>query len=315
MKHLYLIAIATLLFSCSQNTENINAEGFINVTGGKIWYKILGEDKAATPVIIVHGGPGSRSCNTIKGYSLLAKHRPVVLFDQLESGLSDHPNDTSLWKLPYFVDQVQAVTDHLQLEQYHLLGNSWGGAIVAEFMLTKDTDNVASVIFSGPLLSTPIWIEDAKKLLSRLSQTVQDTIAKYEALKNYTHPQYLAATDTFYANFLSRKQWPPQKWEACDTVPGFNTKIYNYMWGPTEFTATGTLNDFDRVDQLHKIKKPTLFIAGEYDEVLKETLELFQSKVDGSEIAIVPNAGHSKTTDNPKAFANMLNKFMADKEK
>lgn len=314
MRLTYLFTIVTLLFSCSQTTETVKDEGYINVKGGKIWYKILGEDKSAAPVIIVHGGPGSRSCNTIEGYSLLAKHRPVVLFDQLESGLSDHPNDTSLWKLPYFVDQVQAVVDHLQLEQFHLLGNSWGGAIVAEYMLTKETDHVVSVIFSGPLLSTPLWIEDAKKLLARLSQPIQDTIAKYEALKNYTHPEYLAATDTFYANFLSRKQWPPQKWPACDTVPGFNTKIYNYMWGPTEFTATGTLSSFDRVDQLHKIKVPTLFIAGEYDEVLKETLELFQSKVKDSEIVIVPNAGHSKTTDNPKAFAKMLNAFMVDKE-
>jgi len=314
MKHLCLIAIATLLFSCSQTTETVKDEGYINVKGGKIWYKILGEDKSAAPVIIVHGGPGSRSCNTIEGYSLLAEHRPVILFDQLESGLSDHPNDTSLWKLTYFVDQVEAVTDHLQLTQYHLLGNSWGGAVVAEYMLTKETNNVTSVIFSGPLLSTPLWIEDAKKLLARLSQPVQDTIAKYEALENYTHPEYLAATDTFYANFLSRKQWPPQKWAACDTVPGFNTKIYNYMWGPTEFTATGTLSDFDRVDQLHKIKKPTLFIAGAYDEVLPETLALFQSKVEDSEVAIVPNAGHSKTTDNPEAFATMLNEFMVDKE-
>lgn len=314
MRLLLLITSLVFFFSCNTNREPVPNEGFIEVTGGKIWYKILNPTAKTTPVIIVHGGPGSRSCNTIEGYSLLAKHRPVVLFDQLESGLSDHPNDTSLWKLPYFVDQVQAVVDHLQLEQFHLLGNSWGGAIVAEYMLTKATDKVASVIFSGPLLSTPLWIEDAKKLLARLSQPIQDTIAKYEELKDYTHPEYLAATDTFYANFLSRKQWPPQKWAACDTVPGFNTKIYNYMWGPTEFTATGTLSDFDRVDQLHKIKKPTLFIAGEYDEVLPETLSLFQSKIPDSEIAIVPNAGHSKTTDNPKAFAKMLNEFMIDKE-
>ncbi len=97
MKQLNFITIVLFLFSCgSPTSETIKSEGFIEVTGGKIWYKILGEDKTATPVIIVHGGPGSRSCNTIEGYSLLAKHRPVVLFDQLESGLSDHPNDTSL---------------------------------------------------------------------------------------------------------------------------------------------------------------------------------------------------------------------------
>ncbi|MTI22330.1 alpha/beta fold hydrolase [Fulvivirga sp. RKSG066] len=309
----YLLIALALIFCACQN-QPITDEGFIEVKGGKIWYKVLNPEAEAAPVMIVHGGPGSRSCNTIEGYSLLAEHRPVILFDQLESGLSDHPNDTTLWKLPYFVDQVEAVANHLQLDQYHLLGNSWGGAIVAEYMLTKETKNVASVIFSGPLLSTPRWIEDAKVLLSRLSQPVQDTIKKYEALEEYNNPYYLAATDTFYANFLSRKQWPPQSYTACDTVPGFNSKIYNYMWGPTEFTATGTLQDFDRIDQLHKIEKPTLFIAGEYDEVLPETLELFQSKVKDSEVAIVSNAGHSKTTDNPEEFAEKLESFMSNVE-
>jgi len=312
MKYSYLLIFLFTLFSCQKS--EVCPEGFIDVKGGKIWYKVLGSDNENTPVIIVHGGPGSRSCNTIEGYSLLAKHRPVILFDQLESGLSDHPNDTSLWKLPYFVDQVQAVVDHLELEKYHLLGNSWGGAIVAEYMLTQDTKKVGSVIFSGPLLSTPQWLKDAKVLLSKLSQTVQDTIKKYETLKKYDNKYYLAATDTFYANFLTRKQWPPQKWAACDTAAGFNSKIYNYMWGPTEFTSTGTLKDFDRIDQLHKINKPTLFIAGEYDEVLPRTLKLFQSKVEGSEIAIVPEAGHSKTTDNPENFAKQLEEFMSSIE-
>lgn len=308
-KSLYTLFTFFLILSACQNPTAPPAEGFIPVKGGKIWYKVLGNGPG-TPLIVVHGGPGSRSCGGIDAYELMGDERPVVLFDQLESGNSDRPNDTTLWKLPYFVDQVQAVVDHLGYEKFHLLGSSWGGAIVTEYMLTQNTDHVSSLILAGPLVSTPLWIKDAKILVSQLSQPVQDTIKKYEQLGEYTNANYLAATDTFYANFLSRKQWPPQPDPNCDTVPGFNTKIYNYMWGPTEFTATGTLKNFDRLDQLSEIEKPTLVIVGDHDEVRVETAEFIQSKIKGAELAIVPHSGHGKTTDNPESYTQQIGEFL-----
>ena len=33
-------------------------EGYVNVTGGKIWYRVTGQDNNI-PVVLVHGGPGS----------------------------------------------------------------------------------------------------------------------------------------------------------------------------------------------------------------------------------------------------------------
>jgi hypothetical protein len=36
-------------------------EGFIQVEGGPVWYRIFGNGNA-TPLLLVHGGPGGRSC-------------------------------------------------------------------------------------------------------------------------------------------------------------------------------------------------------------------------------------------------------------
>ncbi|MEJ0057298.1 MAG: hypothetical protein WDN75_17555 [Bacteroidota bacterium] len=41
------------------------------------------------------------------------------------------------------------------------------------------------------------------------------------------------------------------------------------MWGSTEFNAIGNKN-FDRVNRLHELKLPVLFIAGRYDEARPE---------------------------------------------
>ena len=81
-------------------------EGFVNVKGGRIWYKVIG-DSDGIPLMAVHGGPGGQSCGSIEAFSLISSERPIILFDQLESGFSDRPGDTSLWKLPNFIKQVE----------------------------------------------------------------------------------------------------------------------------------------------------------------------------------------------------------------
>ncbi len=310
MRILLCTVLTTCLFGCGPSITP--HEGYVQVTGGKIWYKVIGEGPGK-PLLVMHGGPGGRSCSSIAPYQALANERPIIFFDQLESGKSDHPNDTSLWKLPYFVEQVELLRKELKLKDFHLLGSSWGGSIAVEYMVTQNTDAIASVIFSGPLIGTPQWMKDSKVLISRLSKPIQDTINKYEQLKDYSNPAYLAATDTFNANFNARTKGPRADAE-CEGVAGSNRAIYNYMWGPTEFNATGTLRNFDRVGDLHKITKPTLFIGGEFDEVLPETLYYFQSLVPGSKVAIIPDAGHAKTRDNPEDFMQSLREFLAEVE-
>ncbi len=309
MKYLFtlVILLSVKTWSIGQNLQP--GEGFVNVEGGRIWYKIVGKGKK-TPLLLIHGGPGSSSCSGIPGYSLLSDDRPVIFYDQLGSGRSDRPTDTLLWKLPRFVDEIDALRKVLGLTELHILGSSWGATVLIEYMVTKKPKGIKSVIFSGPLLSTPLWIEDAKILLAQLPANLQDTIKKYETLKDYTAPQYLAATDSFYARFMSVKQWPAVRSSTCEGVAGFNDAVYNYMWGPTEFNAPGTLKNFDRTGELPTLKQAVLFIAGRYDEVRPETIYKFQQLVPKSKAVIIENAAHYKIIDQPVKFTSAIRKFL-----
>lgn len=305
------IFLITCLISCNQ--KEIPLEGYVDVKGGKIWYKIVGQgDK--TPLLILHGGPGSRSCSSMSGYSLLADERPVIFYDQLGSGNSDRPEDTTLWEVSRFVDEIDRLREKLQLEELHILGGSWGGALLAEYMITKQPEGVKSVIFKSPLISTKDWMEDAKILISQMSQNLQDTINKYEALQQYDALPYIAATDSFYARYLFHVQYPPVQQQECDGVPGFNYEVYNYMWGPTEFTALGTLKDFDRVGDLSNIKEPVFFLAGEYDEARPETMYRYQKLIPDSKVVIIEDAGHACVTDQPEATVKAIRDFLRDVE-
>lgn len=91
-------------------------------------------------------------------------------------------------------------------------------------------------------------------------------------------------------------------------------EVYGYMWGPTEFTATGTLIDFDRTDRLHELEPPVMFIAGRYDEARPETMFEFQRLIPGSVVSIVEDAGHATMTDQPEQFNALVGEFLASVE-
>lgn len=308
-KKLLLAVVCGIIFSLAGIGQHLQPrEGYVKVTGGRIWYKIVGHGNGI-PLLLIHGGPGSRSCEGIPGYSILGDERPVIFYDQLGSGKSDRPTDTTLWRLSRFVEEIDLLRAALHLNELHILGSSWGGAVLIEYMLTKPR-GVKSVIFAGPLLSTPVWMEDAKILLLQLPVNLQDTIKKYETLKQYKAPAYLAATDSFYARFMSVKEWPEIIPSTCDGVMGFNEQVYNYMWGPTEFTATGTLKDFDRTAGLPRIKEPIAFMAGRYDETRLETIYGFQKLAPKSKVYIIENAGHLKIVDQPIQFTKAISSFL-----
>jgi len=304
----FILSVLFLIisFSCKQEIER---EGYLDVEGGKVWYKIVGNGDGI-PLLVLHGGPGSRSCSMIPGYFLLSTERPVIFYDQLGSGNSDRPTDTTLWKTERFVNEIDDLRRALNLDELHILGHSCGSTFLIEYMITKKPKGVKSVIFSSPMLSTPDWIVDAKILLSQMPVEIQDTINKYEALKNYNAPEYLSATDSFYARHLSRKSWPYIPNVECDNVPDFNEQVYNYMWGPTEFTATGTLIDFDRTADLDKIEEPILFITGEYDEARPETMYKYQKLSKNANVEIIPDAAHMTMIDQPEKVADAIGRFL-----
>jgi len=111
------------------------------------------------------------------------------VYDQLGSGRSDRPSDPSLWRIDRFVEELAAIRKTLKLDRIHVLGHSWGAALVAEYLLNSKPAGIQSVIFAGPLLSTPRWIADARVLLTELHETVQQVIATHEQAGTTKSPE------------------------------------------------------------------------------------------------------------------------------
>ena len=307
MKRILLAVVLLALCQYGISREDPQpGQGFIDVPGGPVWYKVAGTGPGI-PLLVLHGGPGGRIC----GYSrldALGNERPIVRYDQLGSGRSGRPDDPSLWTVERFVEELHVVRQHLGVEQMHLLGHSWGGALAAAYVLEQGTEGIASVVLSSPLLSTRLWIEDANYLRSLLPEDVQKTLTEHEQAGTTDSDAYGAASEVFYERhvFGGAKIESPAE---CDGAPS-GQFVYEYMWGPTEFHATGTLIDFDVTDRLHEIDVPVLFIVGQFDEARPERIAEFQKLISGAKLTVMLDAAHGTLSKKPDEYRTILENFL-----
>lgn len=282
--------------------------GFIPVTGGSVWYKILGTGNG-TPVLLIHGGPGGRSCRMEPMAELVGRDRPVILYDQLGGGRSECPADPSLWTLGRFTREVEEVRQALGLKEVHLLGHSFGGTLAADYLATFPRAGIRSVVFSSPGISTPLWLEDAAVLRGRLPAEIQATILKHERAGTTDHPEYLEAAAVYEQRHVYRSVKPGSA-PTCSGVPSGNGLIYRKLWGPSEFHCTGELLAFDRTPILPTLRMPVLYLSGRHDEVLPGTLEKLRDMTPGAEMAILESSGHLAYFEEKERYADLVRGFL-----
>lgn len=284
----------------------------VPVQGGTIYVRINGNVAGPVPpVVLIHGGPGSTHRGLLPGLAL-ASDRAVILFDQLDSGASDQPNDPRNWTVERFVDQVEAVRRALNIQRWHVAGFSWGGTLALEYA-ARFPAATASVTLGSPLISTRRWIADAKLLRSELPADVQAVLLACEAPTKPTKVQCDKAEQAFSDRHLLRGPVPPaiRNYRVAGDK-GFNPALYNYMWGPTEFTATGTLRNYDGEPLLRSIAgSKTLFITGQYDEARPETIIAYARGLAGSEVAVIPGSAHAMSIDRPNEWIAVLRAFLS----
>lgn len=284
-----------------------NNEGFVEVTGGKVWYQVFDEKGGGTPVIILHGGPGSSSFS-LQGLKALAKDRPVILYDQLGCGKSDRPTDTSLWHLNRFVEELAQIRQALKLSELHILGHSWGTTLAAAYCLTKPS-GVKSVIFSSPCLSAPLWEQDQKRNLKKLPLEIQETITRCEENGTTDSKEFEAAIEVFGKHFVNRMEKQPEWLEQRPS--GYrNAEIYTIMWGPSEFTVLGNLKEFDCTSQLKDLTCPVLYTCGRFDEATPETTQYYSDVTRDSKFHVFENSAHMPYIEEPEEYITIIGNFL-----
>jgi proline-specific peptidase len=281
------------------------SEGYIDVPGGRVWYYEVGEGDA-TPLLCLHGGPGATHHN-LEPLEALADRRRVIFYDQLGCGRSDRPDNPALWVIDRFVEELAQVRATLGLDRMHLFGSSWGGILALQYILDRKPA-LESLILCGSPASMPRWAADCEELLAALPPDVVKVIREHEASGFTACPEYQAAVLVFYREYFCRLDPWPASLERTFAESGY--EVYSTMNGPTEFTVTGNLRNWDVMDRLAEITVPTLLVGGRYDECRPDHLEEMHRRFPDSQLAIIEDASHLCFAERPTEFTTVVNSFL-----
>jgi len=287
----------------------------------RMFYSISNANRISSitkkPLLCIHGGPGIPS-DYLVGLSNAFPNRTVILYDQIGCGKSNEPSDINAYSIDNsvqdLVDLVQFLKNRYGLNQFHMLGHSFGGIIAYEYM--KKTFANKNLINSPTLLSitlssTPFDVHQVDKDSESQMDVIRDS-------ENYSTTEEV--NQSFQQTFVCRTESLPQPLQVAFSRRGKvcgQEMIQDYIAEP--LPPTFQKND---ANTDNNIMLPSILLTrGEFDFVTarqsidnwKETFA--RSNYDHSIFDIdaltVNNSGHYSMLDNSSFYTDALDTFLS----
>jgi proline iminopeptidase len=283
----------------------------IEIEGGyTVWTRKVGH--GPTVLLLLHGGPGcTHEYFECFEAQLSPEQYTFYYYDQLGSYFSDQPDDTSLWNVERFREEVEQVRAALGLEQFYLFGQSWGGMLSIEYAL-KYQQHLKGLIVSNMTASIASYVQYLGELRERMAPEEVAAMKRYEAAGDYAAPDYQELLTRLYNLHICRiVPWPEpvQRMFGHMALP-----VYNTMQGDNEFVVTGNFKDWNRWADLHRITVPTLLTVGRFDSMNPLDIEEMGRRIQGSQVQICENGSHLSMWDDAECYFTGLRAFLAQIE-
>ena len=299
-----------------ESPNTLIKEGRVSFNGFSTWYQVTGSTQSnRIPVILLHGGPGYPSFSMEPMEVLAKSNRALVRYDQIgcgKSSLKDIPHDSSMFVIDLFVRELEALVAELELEEYVLLGHSWGGMLAIEFALTQPVGLKGLILYST-LASIAEWTVATEKLVATLPEEIQATIRKSRLTNDTESAEFKTAEHEFYRRFVCRLDPLPDCVQLAEAALASDNEVYKVMAGGSEFDSGGAmtpLKNWDVRPRLKEISAPTLCISGEFDEATPEVMGTLVNGISGAEWYLVPGASHSAHLETPDLFYPVVEDFL-----
>lgn len=296
------------------STKIIN-EGYAEFDGFKTWYKAIGKTNPGKyPLLCLHGGPNFSHDYLDSLSEITETGRQVIFYDQLGSGNSKIPARSFDWNISLFIREIKEIRKELNLNEFHLFGQSWGGMLALEYILEKPA-GIKSLILADSLCSAPLWGEETSKLINQLPEEYQKVIRDHEKGLDIDQSEYEKAIMAFYRKFVCRLEpWPESLMRSLEKFSK-NHEAYNKMWGSSEFEVNGTLRNWDVTNRLREIDIPTLILSGRYDESTPVISGTLAQEIKDSKWVLFDNSAHMPHLEEKEKYLDLVTDFLSSLEK
>lgn len=286
-------------------------EGRIPYGSYETWYRRQTADGVGAPLVVLHGGPGAAHNYCLPMSDMFAGDRDVILYDQLGCGNSTHRPDAppEFWSIRLWLDELAQLVEALGLGNFHLLGQSWGGELAAEYAIAN-SDRLLSLTICDSPASNALWRSAADRLRGELPDDVRKTLERHEQDDTTDSAEYAAAVAFYTRRHVLRMDEDPPELAATYRQLDADPTVYNTTNGPYEFSANGTLRDWSVVGRLGAITTPTLVIAGAYDEAAPEVWQPFVDEIPDVRSEVFEHSSHLPHLEQPDDFARVVGAFL-----
>jgi len=274
------------------------------VDGATIFYHAVGS-AGNYPLIVLHGGPGLDHTEMSPWLDALSDDFYLIYVDERGQGRSERVDPATL-SLARFAEDVTTLAAVLSLSGYAVLGHSFGAMIALTHAVEKG-DASHYIISSGTASFT------------KSGQEIQENLARFEPVELRElvtqswamEPEVKTEEDCARVmemqmpfHFASVTSDAYRRYMAVEDRCIYSPAVLAY------FAANQYSIELD--DRLVSVTKPTLVIAGEFDRTctVRAAREIHEGIL-GSELVILPEAGHMTYIEQPALYFAAIRDFFA----
>jgi non-heme chloroperoxidase len=244
---------------------------------------------AGPEIVFIHGF-SQASMSWARQYdSDLAKEFRIITYDLRGHGNSDKPLEPEKYKESKgWADEVKAVIDAARLKRPVLVGWSYGGRVIADYLKVHGPANLAGLHYVAAITkSDPSFFGDGLK--------VQPQMLSEDLATN------IAATRQFLRNCFEKQ--PTQ--EDYEAMLAFNMMV------PPKVRANMGGRTLNIDDILVALKLPVLVTQGAQDRlVLPAAAKYSAEKIPGAKLSIYDGIGHAPFWEDAARFNAELAAFV-----
>jgi len=274
----------------------------ITVNGTRLFYQPVGlEDNY--PLIVLHGGPGLDHTEMHPWMDSLGDQFRLLYLDLRGQGRSERVDPATL-TLTLFSDDISGLAAALGLRNYAVLGHSYGSFVALTHAIQRGEAS-HYIISHGTASFKKTGAEVEANLASFEPVELREQVTQSWALE----PQ--AKTQEDMAKLMSMQMPFHFASVESDAYRRYMSEADRAVYAP-EVLAYVAQHEYEieYEDQLGQVRRPTLIISGEFDRTCTpRAARDLHAGIPGSELVILPNAGHMSYIENPEGYFGAVRGF------
>ena len=259
--------------------------------GGGIQLHVREWGNASAPsILFIHGWSQNHLCWSKQYKSELAKSYRLVALDLRGHGMSEAPREASAYQNPQlWADDIAAILKELLLERPILVGWSYGGFIICDYIRAYGQENISGIVFAGA--ATTLHPPTLSEFIGPgFINVVTDAISE-------DLPTSLLAMRQFMHNCIAR----PLALEDLETALCWQMVVRPDVRGAL------VTREINSDDVLHSLRVPLLVAHGREDYVVLPTMaEHVLEACPKATASWYDDVGHAPFLEDPARFNREL---------